>query len=106
MTVQSWASYAASFALVIALIFLLRFTIGYLQPRLGRRGRTAHLSVVETLIVDSKRRLTMFKCDHRTGLILTGGETDLFLGWVSSDTEGASLEQSSSSASSVLEALR
>ncbi|WP_336946221.1 hypothetical protein [Asaia sp. HN010] len=106
MTVQSWASYVTSFALVIALIFLLRFAIGYLQPRLGRRGRTAHLSVVETLVVDSKRRLTLFRCDHRTGLILMGGETDLFLGWVSPDTEGAGLKQAESSASSLPEAFQ
>ncbi len=72
--------YAASFVLVIALIFLLRFVIGYIQPRLGKRHQSSQLGLVETLALDSKRRLILFRCHGRNGLILTGGETDLFLG--------------------------
>jgi|GEM_PF-3628138 len=86
--------YAASFILVIALIFLLRFVIGYIQPRLGKRHQSSQLGLVETLALDSKRRLILFRCHGRNGLILTGGETDLFLGWLppGSDNETQPLQ--------------
>ncbi|GAB6853231.1 flagellar biosynthetic protein FliO [Asaia astilbis] len=86
MTFQSWGAYASSFVLVIALIFLLRSAIAYLQPRLSRRGKTSQLSLEETLVLDPKRRLTLFRCGERTGLMLTGGATDIFMGWVDPKT--------------------
>ncbi|NVN02683.1 MULTISPECIES: hypothetical protein [Asaia] len=94
MTLHSWIDYAASFITVIALIFLLRFAIVYLQPRLGRRHQSAQLGLVESLSLDSKRRLSLFRCQDRTGLILTGGETDLFLGWVAPETDTTQPETS------------
>lgn len=85
MSLLSWVSYGASFALVISLIFLLRFVVRYLEPRLTRRNTTRSLQIVEALPLDPKRRLVVFSCRGREGLLLTGLNGDSFIGWLEGD---------------------
>ncbi|RUT26230.1 hypothetical protein C0V97_07605 [Asaia sp. W19] len=82
MTPYSWLGYGASFALVISLIFLMRIVVKYLEPRVSRGRSTKSLHVTDTLALDPKRRLTIFSCSERRGLILTGPNSDLFIGWL------------------------
>lgn len=82
MSPLSWLGYGASFALVISLIFLMRFVVRYLEPKLRRGGVTTNLKVVETLPLDPKRRLIIFACSERRGLLLAGINGDVFIGWL------------------------
>ncbi|GAA4491466.1 hypothetical protein [Gluconacetobacter tumulicola] len=84
----AWLAYLASFAIVIALILLSRHGLKYLEPYLLKGRQTRTLAIVESLAVDQRRRLSIIRYNRKTGLILTGGGNDLFLGWV--DEQGAS----------------
>jgi hypothetical protein len=44
--------------------------------------------VLESLALDQRRKLSLIRCGDKTGVILTGGGTDVFLGWT--DDEPAS----------------
>jgi flagellar biosynthetic protein FliP len=44
------------------------------------QGRRLHLA--ESLALDPRRRLLLIRCDNREALLLTGGTTDVMLGWV------------------------
>jgi flagellar protein FliO/FliZ len=46
----------------------------------GRAGQK--LAVIETLALDSRRRVHLIRCDGRHVAILTGGHGDLVLGWL------------------------
>ena len=46
------------------------------RPQAGRR-----LAVSESLALDPRRRLLLVACDGREALLLTGGPTDLVIGW-------------------------
>lgn len=78
----AWLAYLASFVVVIALILLSRHGLKYLEPYLLKGRRTRSLAIVESLTIDQRRRLSIIRYNSKTGLILTGGGNDLFLGWV------------------------
>ncbi|MBO1324767.1 flagellar biosynthetic protein FliO [Acetobacter sp. TBRC 12305] len=77
-----WLTGFASLLLVIALILLTRYGVKFVEPYLARGRRTRDLAVVESLSIDQRRKLSLIRCKDRTGLILTGGGSDVFLGWM------------------------
>ena len=52
---------------------------GFLLPRAAGGGR---LSLVQVLALDPRRRLHLVRCDNRHLLLLTGGGSDVVVGWV------------------------
>lgn len=88
-----WLAYLASFAIVIALILLSRHGLKFLEPYLLKGRRTRSLAVVESLAIDQRRRLSLIRYNGRTGLILTGGGNDIFLGWTDEDGNAPSPSQ-------------
>ncbi|WP_323993093.1 flagellar biosynthetic protein FliO [Nguyenibacter sp. L1] len=80
--VTPWLTGLASLAVVVALILLSRHALKFLEPYLLKGRRTRSLAVVESLAIDQRRRLSIIRCDRKTGLILTGGGSDVFLGWI------------------------
>ncbi|GBQ24664.1 hypothetical protein ACLRDC_11640 [Gluconacetobacter sacchari] len=83
----TWLAYLASFAIVIVLILLSRHGLKFLEPYLLKGRRTRNLAIVESLAIDQRRRLSIIRYHARTGLILTGGGNDLFLGWVDEEQD-------------------
>lgn len=54
------------------------------RPQVGRR-----LALRETIALDPRRRLLLVACDGREALLLTGGPTDLVVGWLAAPDGGA-----------------
>lgn len=52
------------------------------RPQAGRR-----LALQETLALDPRRRLLLVACDGREAILLTGGPTDLVVGWLAPGSE-------------------
>lgn len=80
MDLISLLQYAAALAFVLALIFALSWAVRRygLEGRMGvRAGR--RLSVVESLVIDNRRRLLLVRCDGREHLILLGHTHDLLI---------------------------
>jgi flagellar protein FliO/FliZ len=62
--------------MILLLGRLLRYT------SLGRRSSSGHVLVVkDTLALDTRRRLHLVQHGDRSVLLLTGGETDIVVGW-------------------------
>ncbi|MBB2176071.1 flagellar biosynthetic protein FliO [Gluconacetobacter johannae] len=80
-----WLTCLVSLVIVVALILLSRYGLKVLDPYLSRRRRTRNLAVVESLAIDPRRRVSLIRCGRKTGLILTGGGNDVFLGWIEDD---------------------
>lgn len=81
MPLQSSLTALAALCAVVALILL----AARLAPRLGlsrRTGTSRRLAVRETTPLDARRRLHLVACDGREVLLLTGGSSDLVLGWL------------------------
>lgn len=80
MDLVNLLQYAAALAFVLALIFALSWAVRRygLEGRMGvRAGR--RLSVVETLVIDNRRRLLLVRCDEHEHLILLGQNHDLLI---------------------------
>ena len=71
----------AALLVVLALIWLASrgARIAGFTPRLAK-GRT--LRVQDCIALDSRRRLHLVACGERDVLLLTGGGTDVVVGWV------------------------
>ncbi|WP_231866657.1 flagellar biosynthetic protein FliO [Acetobacter malorum] len=72
----------ASLVIVVVLILLSRHGLKFAQSYLQRSRKTQELALVESLMLDQRRRLSVVQCGARRGVILTGGGNDLFLGWM------------------------
>lgn len=72
------AALAAVLGLVVVLGRIARGVVAR-RPQAGRR-----LAIRETIALDPRRRLVVITCDGRDAALLTGGPTDLFLGWLGS----------------------
>ncbi len=71
----------AALAAVLCLIVLsgrLARNVVARRPQAGRR-----LAIRESIALDPRRRLIVITCDGRDAALLTGGPTDVFLGWLS-----------------------
>lgn len=71
------AALAAVLGLVLLLARLLRRS--GLVPAAGRARR---LASEDTLALDGRRRLHLVRCEGRQVLLLTGGASDVVVGWV------------------------
>lgn len=83
MLVTPIFSALAALAAVVALVLLaarLARRAGLALPRPS--GALRRLSVQDTLALDRARRLHLVRCDGRDLLIVTGGQTDLVVGWI------------------------
>ena len=71
----------AALAAVVVMILLARFGTR-LVGLVPRRPADGALSVDASLSLDQKRRLSLVTCQGRQLLLLTGGPTDVMLGWL------------------------
>ncbi len=70
----------AALAAVLGLVLLAARwarSSGWAPASTGRR-----LAVLDSLALDRARRLQLIRCDGRELLVLTGGGTDLLVGWL------------------------
>lgn len=84
----------ATLAAVVALILLAgraaRLT-GFARSAAlrGYAGRPQRLLLQDSLAIDRARRVHLLRCDGRDILLLTGGTTDVVIGWVPAQPDGA-----------------
>jgi flagellar protein FliO/FliZ len=78
------ASLTAVAALLAVLAALLLAGRAARAAGLGARGGR-RLAVEEVLALDSRRRLTLLRCDGRHLLLLTGGAQEVVVGWLPPD---------------------
>ena len=72
----------AALAAVIVMILLVRYgsrLVGLMPSRAAPHGV---LSLEASLALDPKRRLSLIDCDGHRMLLLTGGPSDVLLGWL------------------------
>jgi flagellar protein FliO/FliZ len=67
----------AALLVVLAALLLAARAARAAGMRPGRR-----LAVEETVALDSRRRLTLLRCDGRHLLLLTGGAQEVVVGWL------------------------
>jgi hypothetical protein len=73
---------AGALAAVLGLVWLAQRAVraaGLAVPGHGAGGRVA---VVQALALDQRRRLHLVRCDGRHVLLLTGGGSDVVVGWM------------------------
>ena len=72
---------AAALAGIVGLILLIGRALRHTS--LGKPQSSARLLILrDTLVLDARRRLYLIQHGDRTVLLLTGGETDVVVGWV------------------------
>jgi flagellar protein FliO/FliZ len=81
MSLTDILSSVAALALVLGLILLVRFGVRFL-PRRTAANRDASLRLDAVLPLDNRRRLHLVSCGGRQLLLLTGGATDVSVGWL------------------------
>jgi flagellar protein FliO/FliZ len=82
MSIHDILTTVAALAAVIVMILLARFGTRFagLVPRRGPTGSA--LSIDASLPLDPRRRLNLIGCQGRQLLLLTGGPSDVLLGWL------------------------
>jgi flagellar protein FliO/FliZ len=82
MSIHDILTVLAALAAVIVMILLARF--GTRLVGLARRRGLPHgvLSLEASLSIDPRRRLSLVDCQGHRLLLLTGGPSDLLLGWL------------------------
>ena len=78
---------AAALAAVLALVLLAGRAARAAGLARGAGG-SQHLAVREVLALDGRRRLHRVACGGREVLLLTGGGTDVVVGWLPPEAEG------------------
>jgi flagellar protein FliO/FliZ len=73
---------------VLALIALTHQVVrrGWIRLPIAAAGTAQRLAVVQTLALDTRRRVHLLRCDGRHIAILTGGPQDLVIGWLPEPT--------------------
>lgn len=68
----------------LALVLGLAVLTGRAAQRLGLAPRApgGRLELVQAVALDGRRRVQLVRCDERHVLVLTGGASDVLLGWV------------------------
>lgn len=67
----------------LAAVLLLLWGLARFLERRGLAARPdARLRLSSVCALDARRRLVIFRCDGREGLLLTGPAGDRFLGWL------------------------
>jgi len=77
----SWLRVLFAFVVVLGLMAGLAFALKYVNAKgfrlIKNSTRTRRLQIVETLILDTRRRCVIVRCDDREHLLLLGGQNDI-----------------------------
>ncbi len=87
MQVSATTIFAALAALAVVVCLVLLAGRAARATGLGRLATSQRLIVRESLALDRARRLQLISCDGRELLLLTGGSTDVVVGWIPSAGE-------------------
>ena len=72
---------AVALAGIVGLILIMGRVLRHTAA--GRTRKSGHLLIVkDTVALDARRRLHLVQHGERSVLLLTGGETDIVVGWV------------------------
>ncbi len=83
MSIHDILTTLAALAVVIVMILLARYGAGLVRLVPRRGGPTGGvLSLEASLSLDPRRRLSLIGCQGHQLLLLTGGPTDVLLGWL------------------------
>ncbi len=83
---SAFLSAGLSLLAVLGLIVLLGRLAAWQRDRKGAGSGGVDLLAREaTLMLDAKRRLHLIRCANRRVLILTGGGSDVLVGWLPED---------------------
>lgn len=85
-----------AFAVVAGLLGMLGFGLRYIAARgikfPGRTGEKKRLELVETLTIDTRRRLVIVRCDDNEHLLLLGANQDIVVSGQIPDIRGQRTE--------------
>jgi len=82
MSIHDILTTVAALAAVVAMILLVRFGTRWFSLLSRRSAAHGALSVEASLALDPRRRLNLIDCDGHRLLLLTGGPSDVILGWL------------------------
>ncbi|WP_428376587.1 flagellar biosynthetic protein FliO [Lichenicoccus sp.] len=82
MSVHDLLTIGAGLAAVIIMILLARYGTRFTGLLHKHGQQQTLLSLRASLPIDARRRLSLIDCDGRRLLLLTGGTTDVMLGWL------------------------
>lgn len=72
----------AALAAVLVLIVIVGRLLSLRLPPAAQAGRVRRLAIEDAIALDPSRRLHLVRCDNRHVLVLTGGGTDVWVGWL------------------------
>jgi len=79
----SWLRIVFAFSVVLALMAALAYALKYVNAKGFRFTRNAplkrRLQIVETLMLDTRRRCVLVRCDDHEHLLLLGGQNDIVI---------------------------
>ena len=79
----SWLRLIFAFSVVLALMAGLGFVLKYVSQRgfmfPSKAGHVRRMKLVESLFLDTKRRVVIVRCDEREHLLLLGGQDDIVI---------------------------
>ena len=82
MSIHDVLTTLAALAAVIVMILLARYGAGLVRLVPRRSPTSGVLSLDASLSLDPRRRLSLIGCQGHQLLLLTGGPTDVLLGWL------------------------
>lgn len=82
MSIHDILTTLAALTAVIIMILLIRFGSRFIGVIPRRPATHGILTLEASLSLDPKRRVNLIGCQGRQLLLLTGGNSDLFLGWL------------------------
>jgi flagellar protein FliO/FliZ len=82
MSVHDILTTLAALAAVIVMILLARFGTRFTSLVVRRNPAQGALTLEASLSLDARRRLSLVTCQGHQLLLLTGGPTDVLLGWL------------------------
>jgi len=82
MSIHDILTVLAALAGVIVMILLVRFGTRFIGLVPRRTSAQGALSLEASLPIDPRRRLSLIACQGHRLLLLTGGPSDILLGWL------------------------
>lgn len=82
MSIHDILTVLAALAGVIVMILLVRFATRFIGMAPRRSSPQGALSLEASLSIDPRRRLSLVACRGHRLLLLTGGPSDVLLGWL------------------------
>lgn len=80
MTADAVLTSLAGLGVAIALVLLVGWlarAVGLARPVTGVLQGTRHITLIDTIALDTRRRLSLVACSGREVLVLSGGATDV-----------------------------